>query len=49
MDSCMGSGSTDVACAELDREFIGIEIDSDFYEIAKLRKENVYTHKEKKG
>lgn len=49
LDSCMGSGSTDVACAELDREFIGIEIDSDFYEIAKLRKENVYTHKEKKG
>ena len=30
----MGSGTTAVACKELGRNFIGFEIDKNFYEIA---------------
>jgi site-specific DNA-methyltransferase (adenine-specific) len=33
----MGSGTTGVACVNLDREFIGIEIDKDYFEIAEKR------------
>ena len=34
VDSGMGSGSTGVACKELNRNFIGIEIDTKYFEIA---------------
>lgn len=34
LDCFMGSGTTGVACKELDRDFIGIEIDKKYYEIA---------------
>ena len=34
LDPFMGSGSTGVACLQLDRKFIGYEIDKDYYEIA---------------
>lgn len=37
LDSCMGSGSTGVACKNLNRNFIGIEIDQKYFEIAKDR------------
>ena len=37
LDSCMGSGTTGVACKELNRNFIGIEIDEDYFNIAKER------------
>lgn len=37
LDPFMGSGTTGVACKELNRNFIGIEIDEDYYEIAKNR------------
>ena len=37
LDSCMGSGTTGVACKELNRDFIGIEIDEDYFKIAKER------------
>ena len=37
MDNCMGSGSTGVACVETDRNFIGIEKDEKYYEVAKTR------------
>lgn len=37
LDSCMGSGSTGVACQCTDREFIGIEKDPKFFEIARSR------------
>jgi len=33
----MGSGTTGVACANLNRDFIGIEMDEGYFEIAKKR------------
>ena len=40
LDPFMGSGSTGVACKELDRDFIGIEIDEKYYKIAEARINN---------
>ena len=40
LDNCMGSGSTGVACKQLNRSFIGYELDKKYYEIAKNRIEN---------
>ena len=37
LDFAMGSGTTGVACKELNRHFIGIEINKEYYEIAKKR------------
>ena len=37
LDCCMGSGSTGVAAMNTAREFIGIEINSDYFRIAKER------------
>ena len=37
MDNCMGSGTTGVACANTGREFIGIEKDAAYFEIARQR------------
>lgn len=37
VDNCMGSGSTGVACINIDRKFIGIEKDDKYFEIAKKR------------
>lgn len=37
LDNCMGSGSTGVACLNTNRNFIGIELDENFYNIAKNR------------
>ena len=34
LDNCMGSGSTGVACQNTNREFIGMELDEKYYEIA---------------
>ena len=36
-DFCMGSGSTGVAANNTKRNFIGIEKDTDFFDIAKKR------------
>jgi DNA modification methylase len=35
LDNCMGSGSTGIACLNLNRKFIGIEIDEEYYDRAK--------------
>ena len=37
LDFTMGSGSTGVACANTNRRFIGIELDDNYFEIAKRR------------
>jgi DNA modification methylase len=41
LDNTMGSGSTGVACKNLNRDFIGIEKDEKYFEIAKQRIEEV--------
>lgn len=40
LDNCMGSGSTGVACVNTNRRFIGIEIEDEYFNIAKERIEN---------
>ncbi len=37
LDNCMGSGSTGVACVNTGRDFIGIERDEHYFEIAEKR------------
>lgn len=37
LDPAMGSGSTGVACKNLNRRFVGIEMDDKYFEIAKNR------------
>ena len=37
LDNCMGSGTTGVACRNINRSFIGIEMDENYFEIAKKR------------
>jgi site-specific DNA-methyltransferase (adenine-specific) len=37
LDPFMGSGTTGVACQNIGRRFVGIEIDSDYYNVAKKR------------
>ena len=37
LDNCMGSGTTGIACNNLNRKFIGIEQDPAYFEIAKER------------
>ena len=40
LDPFMGSGTTGVACKKLNRDFIGIELNKEYYNIAKERIEN---------
>jgi site-specific DNA-methyltransferase (adenine-specific) len=47
LDSCMGSGSTGIACINTNRSFIGIELNKEYFEIAnnrikKYKKETKY-------
>lgn len=37
LDNCMGSGSTGVACMNTNRNFIGIELDKQYFDIAAER------------
>ena len=37
LDNCMGSGTTGVACKNLNRDFIGMELDEKYFEIASER------------
>lgn len=41
LDNCMGSGSTGVACVNTNRNFIGMELTEQYFEIAKERIERV--------
>ena len=41
-DPFMGSGTTGIACMNLNRNFIGTELDSEYFEIAKSRVEKAY-------
>ena len=43
IDCCMGSGSTGIVCVNQNRNFIGIELDKQYFEIAKERIENAAT------
>lgn len=43
LDCFMGSGTTGVACKELGRDFIGIEIDEKYFNIANDRINDVNT------
>ena len=40
LDNVMGSGTTGIACKNLNRNFIGMELDQDYFNIAKERIEN---------
>ena len=46
LDNCMGSGSTGVACVNTNRKFIGIELDENYFNIAKERIEEAVKKKE---
>ena len=48
LDNCMGSGSTGIACKLTDRKFIGIELNKDYFEIAKQRIENGFVQEDVK-
>lgn len=37
LDNCMGSGSTGVACVHTGRNFIGMELNEQYFETAKNR------------
>ena len=37
LDCCMGSGTTKEACRNADRDYVGFEIDADFFEVAESR------------
>ncbi len=41
LDNCMGSGSTGIACVNTNRQFIGIELNEEYFNIAKERIEGV--------
>ena len=43
LDSCMGSGTTGVACANTGRKFIGMEMDVGYFETAQARIEAAYS------
>jgi site-specific DNA-methyltransferase (adenine-specific) len=42
LDPFMGSGTTGVACVNSNRNFIGIEINEEYYNISKSRIEKSY-------
>lgn len=49
LDNCMGSGSTGVACINTNRNFIGYELDENYFNIAKQRIESAYENSNKRN
>jgi DNA modification methylase len=47
LDNTMGSGTTGVACVNTNRNFIGMELDDKYFEIAKERIEKAIAEKER--
>ena len=45
LDTTMGSGSTGVACKEMDINFIGMELDKEYFDVAKNRINNIVINK----
>lgn len=45
LDNCMGSGTTGVACANTGRKFIGMELDREYFRIARRRISEAYKTK----
>lgn len=45
LDMFMGSGTTGIACKETNRNFIGIEIEQKYFDIAKKRIENTFVER----
>ena len=41
LDNCMGSGTTGVACVNTNRQFIGIEMNDNYFKIAEERINNI--------
>jgi DNA modification methylase len=37
LDNCIGSGTTAIACINTNRNYIGFELDKEYYELAKNR------------
>ena len=46
LDNTMGSGTTGVACINTNRNFIGMELDDKYFEIAKARIKKATTAKQ---
>lgn len=46
LDNCIGSGTTAVAAMNTNRNFIGFELDKDYFDIANKRIEKSITEKE---
>ena len=44
LDNTMGSGTTGVACKQLNRSFVGIEMDDKYFDIASKRIANAHPH-----
>lgn len=49
LDNCMGSGSTGVACVNTNRNFIGMELDEHYFEVAQNRIYDTVKNKEQAG
>lgn len=48
LDCCMGSGTTGVACVNTNRNFIGIELNEEYFKIAEKRINDAIVEKESK-
>lgn len=47
LDNCMGSGSTGIACINTNRNFIGMELNEEYFKIAEERIKNIITNNKK--